>query len=1095
MRRRLLTLAVAGWFVGGALQALAQEGFVPRVEGASGEALEAMKKIEPIEGIELELFAAEPRLANPVCLYIDHQGDLYIAESFRCNSGVTDMRSHMDWLDEDLASRTVEDRLAMMKAHEGERYDPEYGTAFEQVRLIRDTDGDGKADADFVFANDFAGHADGIGAGLLSYRGDVFFTCIPHLWRLRDLDGDGSAEERIPLSSGYGVNIALLGHDLHGLRIGPDRRLYFSCGDRGFHVQTAQGTIAHPHAGAVLRCDLDGTNLEVWHTGLRNPQELVFDDYGNLFTGDNNSDGGDKARWVNVVEGGESGWRYAYQWITAPVMRGPWNDEKLWHPRHAGQAAYIVPPIANLAAGPSGLAYYPGTGLDDSYAEHFFLCDFRGDASYSGVYTYRTHPRGAFWELGETRKFLWNTLVTDLDFGPDGSVYFTDWVHGWTKTGKGRVYRAYHPEGRESELARETARILKEGTYELSTGELVELLAHRDQRVRQEAHFALAVREEIEALAGVARANDSRLARLHAIWGLGIAAREEIRALAHVVPLTGDSDPEVRAQAVRILGDEWYFDGADAIRACISDPEARVRFFASIAAGRLGVEGCIGALTRVLIDAGEDDPNLRHAAVMGLLGCADGAAIEALGEHENRHVRMGALLVQRRRLDPGVTRFLEDADPLLVLEAARAIYDVPIEGAMDPLASLELRNLPEGRENALVRRVLAANMRVGAVRRLAELARRADLQTRHRVEALEILTTWGDPPDRDPFHNTWNPQRPRGTEGAREWTSRLAGTDLVDGPAELVSAYARLVAAMDANELAPDLADWVEDPSAETGVRVAALEALGSLEADELPRAVRASLNDAAGELRAAALIALEGLAPEDALETVGPILANGEIAERRAAYRILGRAGTAARSVVMEQLALLEAGLLPGEYALDLVKAAERLAQDDPELAALLEARRARRAAEPELAPWLDGLLGGDVEEGRRIFQRSELSCVRCHESADRSQQIGPDLTGVSRRLTRMQMLESIVLPNRRTTPGFQATVLFLHDESVVTGRILEETEQRIRVIDSEGVVTELDPEDVESRRADLSAMPEDLMSHLDREQMRDLLAYLGSL
>ena len=93
------------------------------------------------------------------------------------------------------------------------------------------------------------------------------------------------------------------------------------------------------------------------------------------------------------------------------------------------------------------------------------------------------------------------------------------------------------------------------------------------------------------------------------------------------------------------------------------------------------------------------------------------------------------------------------------------------------------------------------------------------------------------------------------------------------------------------------------------------------------------------------------------------------------------------------------------------------------------------------------------------------------------------------------MQMLESIVLPNRRTTPGFQATVLFLHDESVVTGRILEETEQRIRVIDSEGVVTELDPEDVESRRADLSAMPEDLMSHLDREQMRDLLAYLGSL
>jgi len=152
------------------------------------------------------------------------------------------------------------------------------------------------------------------------------------------------------------VHVALLGHDLHGLIVGPDRRLYFSCGDRGFHVETPDGVIEHHHTGGVLRCNLDGTGLEVVHTGLRNPQELAFDDHGNLWTCDNNSDSGDKARWVNVVPGGDSGWRYSYQWIERPVSPGPWNLEKLWHPMHAGQPAYIVPPIANVTSGPSGLA-------------------------------------------------------------------------------------------------------------------------------------------------------------------------------------------------------------------------------------------------------------------------------------------------------------------------------------------------------------------------------------------------------------------------------------------------------------------------------------------------------------------------------------------------------------------------------------------------------------------------------------------------------------------------------------------------------------------------------------------------------------------
>jgi len=503
----------------------AQEPYVPRIEAASDEGVQALKKFAPAKGIELSLFAAEPRLANPVAFYVDAGGAVYVAETFRHHQGVTDIRSHMDWLDDDLASQTVEDRRTMLQKFEGANYEAGYGRAFEQVRRIVDRDGDFVADEDTVFATGFDDHAAGIGAGVLSYKGDVYYTCIPDLWKLTDKDGDGKADKQVKLSTGYGVHVALLGHDLHGLRIGPDRRLYFSCGDRGFHVDTDEGTLAHPQCGAVLRCELDGSHLEVWHTGLRNPQELAFDEYGNLWTGDNNSDGGDRARFVNVVEGGDSGWRYSYQWITSPVARGPWNDEELWHPQHEGQAAYLVPPIANLADGPSGLTHYPGTGLSPDYAGHFFLCDFRGDASSSGIHTFTVKPRGAFFELGPVSPFVWGVLATDCDFGPDGALWFSDWVYGWEQTGKGRLYRAVDPSAQRSPLVSETRAILAKGMEGRSIEELKELLSHPDQRVRQEAHFALADRHAVGLLRDVALNGTNLFARLHAVWALGIALR------------------------------------------------------------------------------------------------------------------------------------------------------------------------------------------------------------------------------------------------------------------------------------------------------------------------------------------------------------------------------------------------------------------------------------------------------------------------------------------------------------------------------------------------------------------------------------------
>src|SRR5207248_9493128 len=112
----------------------------------------------------------------------------------------------------------------------------------------------------------------------------------------------------------------------------------FAIGDAGLNVTAIDGTkISAPDSGSILRCDPDGSNLEIYATGLRNPQELAFDEYGNLFTVDNNSDSGDRARLVYVIEGGDSGWRTGYQYGSAMGDRGPFNAEKLWHLQHEGQ--------------------------------------------------------------------------------------------------------------------------------------------------------------------------------------------------------------------------------------------------------------------------------------------------------------------------------------------------------------------------------------------------------------------------------------------------------------------------------------------------------------------------------------------------------------------------------------------------------------------------------------------------------------------------------------------------------------------------------------------------------------------------------------
>ena len=172
--------------------------WVPKMAPASDDAQNAIKGFKVPVDLKVELFAAEPMVAHPVALCTDDQGRIYVAETWRIADGTNgggdkdfgdmDMRGHMDWLDQDLNCHTPADRLAMLKRNLGDKISLLTRNS-EVVRMLEDPGHTGKATRSTIFADGFNTPLDGAAAGVLAYKGSVYFTCIPNLWELRDTKG------------------------------------------------------------------------------------------------------------------------------------------------------------------------------------------------------------------------------------------------------------------------------------------------------------------------------------------------------------------------------------------------------------------------------------------------------------------------------------------------------------------------------------------------------------------------------------------------------------------------------------------------------------------------------------------------------------------------------------------------------------------------------------------------------------------------------------------------------------------------------------------------------------------------------------------
>ena len=1067
---------------------------------ASNEGEQALQRMKLPPGLVATLWAAEPMLANPVAFNFDEKGRIFVAETYRYRSSVLDIRDYMWTLEAELANRTLEDQSAAIARHFGPEGVKELSIETERVRLLEDTDRTGVATKSTLYAEGFNSPLDGIASGVLARRGSVYFTSIPSVWKFT---GEQKAETRQEISRGYGVRFNFTGHDLHGLIFGPDGKLYFSNGDRGAHAKGPDGSLADtPDEGAVYRCNPDGTQLEVFARGLRNPQSLAFTENGDLLTGDNDCDKGDEERLVHVVQGGDSGWRVGYQ---HPLIDkdSPWLADKLWQPRTKDTAAYILSPICNIEDGPSGLTYYPGTGLNDSYRGSLFITHFKGSVAKSGIYTYNVKPKGAGYAIADSKPFLTSALPTDVKFGPDGRLYTSDWADGWPKSKRGRIYAISDPQHAKDALVLATQKLIAQDWTKASVSELTVLLAHADQRVRQEAQFTFAERgaASLPPLASIAATPaPSPYARLHAIWALGQLAQKNPPALAPVRTLLRDADAEVRAQAIKILGDAGDTSSAEALIAALTDSAPRVKFFAAQSLGKLNHAAAAPALIAALRANNDQDEYLRHALVLGLVGGHNVTALTAAMTSDSRAVRLGLVLTFRRLQNPIIAKFLHDADPFIVREAALAINDAPIVAGYPALAALITQPLTD---EAILFRVLNAHFRLGQPANAAALAAYAAnvaAPAKLRGEAIAQLANWPTPPARDRVVGLFRPLTPAtrpAADAAAALTPLLAGLLNTTTPTIIQTAVLNAIDSLEIKSAADTLFAVLKDPNQPSANRAAALRALDKLKDPRIPEAVKIASDLNAPLMRQAALPISARLSPEAAAPVLANLIAKGTPSEQKTAYRALGPLQhPSAGTVLAAQLGALAEGKVPAAVQLDLLNAAAL--RHEPAIKTLLASRDAALAKNPDpLAPFQVALQGGDRARGEKIFNNQPvLACVRCHKIGTESGgEAGPNLAEVGAKNDRAALLESILKPNAKISTGYDTIVLTLKSGGSAAGIVASETADSLTLRTTDNQLVAVQKANIAKRDSAPSGMPEIYGAILTKSEIRDLVEYLSTL
>ncbi len=1003
------------------------------------------------EGIAVSSALAPGLVKHPVMAAFDDRGRLFVAE----NAGVN------------------LDKEGLLKELPS------------SIKLLEDTDGDGVFDKATLFADKMT-----FPQGALWVYDSLYVMSPPSLWRLADEDGDGRAEVREELATGFDFtgNAA----DVHGPFLHPNGRLHWVHGRKGF-------AIPDPDTGQIME---QGKSSRLWSSqlsggevepfaggGMDNPVEIDFTDEGEIIG------------TVNLFYGRPRGDTLVH-WVHGGAYPRYDQGQVLAELRKTGE---LLPPAHNFGhVAVSGMCRYRSGALDSSWTDGWLVTHFNT----AEITLTKLQAKGSTFVNEETRTIFrllnpGDTHFTDVLEDRNGDLLVLD-TGGWfrngcptshlTKTdgdGSGTIYRLSrkgHP-----------YQAPKYPDWDKLTSEQAShFLGAPEDWLRERAITELAVRgapamPELRRILTEGKA--TAMERTNAVWTLARMKFSESADLIHGA-LT-DPDAGVRQAACNAISvtRTWQIVAANqpaeraielernktlsgALAGIVRGDEPAPARAAAAALGRMAEHRAIGTLTGRLGRA-EGDRFLEHSLIYALIEIDDFEATREGLKAESPAVLSGVL----RALDQMPSSKLEALDVLPFLEsedgalretalsiaAGRHEWDAALANAFFSWHE----SIDETRRAILGRLVPVFATSPPMLDYLTSLVVSED--DAHRQLALELIANSPG----IPFRDEWIPA----------FESALAAGDTAALAALRTAKSDRFAKAMEAICL---------DAGRDANLRLDAASVLSGPGRTPLPAAFDLAeevLKGSATDLRgkAIALLALSTLTPNQR-DRLTPLLPQFNPVEWSSFPNLFRKLDTPEQAAAVAEA--LVATPVIGNFD---VAALRKLFAAHPEALAKIEARldeleKEREGRSVRIDELVQGMDQADPEAGAQVFASGKGACVACHRVGETGGTIGPDLTTIGRIRTARDLYESVLYPSESIARDFDTWEVTLKSLGQVrTGLIPEQTERGLSLMNPGGQIEEIAHGDVASiRRVPTSLMPMGLEQTLSPEELRDLLAWL---
>lgn len=566
---------------------------LPRI--APVEVQDVLKTFQLRPGFRLELVASEPLVRDPIELCFDENGRMFVVEMIDY-SELRDARPHLG-----------------------------------RVRLLEDTDQDGRFDRSTVFAGDLPWPT-----GVFWANGGLYVAATPDILFVKDTDGDGRADRRETVFTGFAIDYAPYRTNqlnmqamLNSLRWGLDNRIHGCTAPNGGEITSPRWTHASPVNVRGRDFAFDPRTLVLGAEAGGGQYGMSFDDRGRRFTC-NNSDHlrvfmydaryADRNPHFSLPSPLES---IAADGPAAEVYRT--SPEEPWRVlRTKWRVSGVVQGLiegggrsSGYFTSATGLMVYRGDAWPEEYVGDVFIADCGSNLIHRkrlvevGVAVRGERPADEQRTEFLTSSDLWFRPV-QMANAPDGTLYVIDMYreiieHPWSLppgikqhldlnsgNDRGRIYRIV-PDGFRQ---RPTPRL-----GDATTAELIRTLGHRNAWHRETAARLLYERQDrpaIPELAAFAQAAPSALGRLHALYALdGLGALTP----PHLFAALGDTDERVREHAVR-LAERFLNSPAAAsleprLLALAGDPSPHVRYQLAFTLGGLTSPARLPALAAI----------------------------------------------------------------------------------------------------------------------------------------------------------------------------------------------------------------------------------------------------------------------------------------------------------------------------------------------------------------------------------------------------------------------------------------------------------------------------------------------------------------